>query len=146
MAIGINKIKVIAMAAIAGSVINLPISCYLTVRLGVSGVIWGTVLTTLFSNLLIPGIYLFRVLEIDPRTYLTRTLGPPLAGTAALLISTTLMSHVLPIPNSGQTIRTRGLLLLIHLVVGTVAYVGGYLVVRTGRSDLAELAAKVRRR
>jgi Na+-driven multidrug efflux pump len=146
MAIGINKIKVIALAAIAGSVINLPISCYLTVRLGVSGVIWGTVLTTLFSNFLIPGIYLFRVLEIDPRTYLTRTLGPPLAGTAALLISTTLMSHVLPIPNSGQTIRIRGLLLLIHLVVGTVAYVGGYLVVRTGRSDLAELAAKVRRR
>ncbi len=35
MAIGINKIKVIALAAIAGSVINLPISCYLTVRLGV---------------------------------------------------------------------------------------------------------------
>ena len=66
MAIGINKIKVIAVAAIAGSVINLPISCYLTVRLGVSGVIWGTVLTTLFSNFLIPGIYLFRVLEIDP--------------------------------------------------------------------------------
>jgi Na+-driven multidrug efflux pump len=146
MAIGINKIKVIALAAIAGSVINLPISCYLTVRLGVSGVIWGTVLTTLFSNFLIPGIYLFRVLDIDPRTYLTRTLGPPLAGTAALLISTTLMSHVLPIPNSGQMIRTRGLLLLIHLVVGTTAYVGGYLIVRTGRSDLAELAAKVRRR
>ena len=30
MAIGINKIKVIALAALAGSVVNLPISCYLT--------------------------------------------------------------------------------------------------------------------
>ena len=43
---------------------NLPISCYLTARLGVAGVIWGTVLTTLFSNLLVPGFYVFRVLEI----------------------------------------------------------------------------------
>ena len=32
--IGINKIKVIALAALAGSVINLPISCYLTIRAG----------------------------------------------------------------------------------------------------------------
>ena len=55
MAIGLNKIKVIALAALAGSLVNLPISCYLTRRLGVSGVIWGTVLTTLFSNLLVPG-------------------------------------------------------------------------------------------
>ena len=48
---------------------NLPLSCYLTARLGVAGVIWGTVLTTMFSNLLVPGIYVFRVLEIDLRTY-----------------------------------------------------------------------------
>ena len=55
MAIGINKIEVIALAALAGSLINLPISCYLTSRIGVAGVIWGTVLTTFFSNLLVPG-------------------------------------------------------------------------------------------
>ena len=47
MSIGLNKIKVIALAALAGSLVNLPISCYLTARLGVAGVIWGTVLTTL---------------------------------------------------------------------------------------------------
>ena len=82
MSIGINKIKVIALAALAGSLVNLPISCYLTARLGVAGVIWGTVLTTLFSNLLVPGIYVFRVLEIEPRTYLRRTLGAPMAGAA----------------------------------------------------------------
>ena len=34
MAIGLNKIKVIALAALAGSVVNLPLSCYLTARLG----------------------------------------------------------------------------------------------------------------
>ena len=55
MAIGIKKIEVIALAALAGSLINLPISCYLTYRIGVAGVIWGTVLTTFFSNLLVPG-------------------------------------------------------------------------------------------
>ena len=85
MAIGINKIKVIALAALVGSLVNLPVSCYLTCRLGVAGVIWGTVLTTLFSNLLVPGVYLFRELEIDPRTYLKRTLSAPLAGAAALV-------------------------------------------------------------
>ncbi len=78
MSIGLNKIKVIALAALAGSVVNLPISCYLTARLGVAGVIWGTVLTTFFSNLLVPGIYVFRVLEIDLANLLvTRTLSAP---------------------------------------------------------------------
>ena len=66
MAIGINKIEVIALAALAGSLINLPISCYLTYHIGVAGVIWGTVLTTFFSNLLVPGLYVFHVLEINP--------------------------------------------------------------------------------
>ena len=80
VSIGLNKIKVIALAALAGSVVNLPISCYLTARLGVSGVIWGTVLTTLFSNLLVPGIYVFRELQIDLRIYLKRTLSAPFAG------------------------------------------------------------------
>ena len=60
---------------------NLPISCYLTSRLGVAGVIWGTVITTLFSNLLVPGIYVFRELQIDLRTFLSRrTLSAPLSG------------------------------------------------------------------
>ncbi len=77
MSIGLNKIKVIALSALVGSLVNLPVSCYLTYRLGVAGVIWGTVLTTLFSNLLVPGVYLFRDLQIDPRTYLERTCQRP---------------------------------------------------------------------
>jgi len=146
MAIGINKIKFIALAALAGSIVNLPISCYLTIRLGVSGVIWGTVLTTLFSNLLIPGVYLFRTLEINPRIYLKRTLAPPLAGTAALLICTGFFRVFSPVPNTGEHPRARTVLLFMHLMVGTVAYIMGYLRVPNGRADLTEIAAKVRRR
>ena len=97
MAIGMSKIEVIALAALAGSLINLPVSCYLTARIGVAGVIWGTVLTTFFSNLIVPGLYVFRVLEIDPRTYLKRTLGPPLCGALALVLTTWLLRQVWPI-------------------------------------------------
>ena len=77
MAIGIGKLKVVALSGLAGSLVNLPISYVLTRQLGdVSGVIWGTVLTTLFSNLLVPGIYVFRILEIRPAIFLARTLAP----------------------------------------------------------------------
>jgi O-antigen/teichoic acid export membrane protein len=146
MSIGINKIKVIALAALAGSVLNLPISCYLTARLGVAGVIWGTVLTTLFSNLLVPGIYVFRVLEIDLRTYLKRTLSAPLAGTIALLVTTWALYRLAPNSMLDPFHSTRALPLILHLGAGTLAYVGGYLLVPVGRSDLVELTSKLRRR
>ena len=70
----------VALSPLLGSLVNVPLSYFLTTRLGVAGVIWGTVLTTLISNLLIPGVYLFRLLEIRLFTFATRTLGPPLAG------------------------------------------------------------------
>ena len=146
MAIGIKKIEVIALAALAGSLINLPISCYLTYRIGVAGVIWGTVLTTFFSNLLIPGIYVFRVLEIDPRTYLRRTLSPPLTGAAALIIITWFLREVMPITYPGTALWTRAVPLLIHLSLGTLAYAGGYVLVPSGRGDFTELRSKLLRR
>jgi len=146
MSIGVNKIKVIALAALAGSVINLPVSCYLTARLGVAGVIWGTVLTTLFSNLLVPGFYVFRVLEIQPRTYLKRTLCAPIAGAAALIASTWVLRFLAPVDYSGATLWGRALLLIMHLSAGTFAFIGGYLLVPAGRGDLAELASKLLRR
>jgi O-antigen/teichoic acid export membrane protein len=146
MCIGINKIKVLALSALAGSVVNLPISCYLTTRLGVSGVIWGTVLTTLFSNLLIPGLYVFRVLEIDASAYLKRTLGAPLAGGIALIASSCALQFLMPVTYSGITLWSRSLPLILHLTVGTFAYMGAYLLVPVGRGDLIELASKVRRK
>jgi O-antigen/teichoic acid export membrane protein len=146
MSIGLNKVKVIALSALAGSVVNLPISCVLTARWGVSGVIWGTVLTTLFSNLLVPGIYLFRVLEIDPRTYLKRTLSAPIAGGAALIVATWALQVVLPVTYPGTALWTRSLPLLLHLAAGTLAYMGGYLLTKVGRADLAELGGKLLRR
>jgi Na+-driven multidrug efflux pump len=147
MAIGLNKIKVIALAALVGSLVNLPISCYLTARIGVAGVIWGTVLTTLFSNLLVPGIYVFRELKIDIRTYLERTLSAPMAGALLLVAVTGLLRSLMPVAESGSaTAAYRTMQLIVHLAAGTLAYIAGYLLVPAGRGDLTELAAKLRRR
>jgi Polysaccharide biosynthesis C-terminal domain len=146
MAIGINKIEVIALAALAGSLINLPISCYLTYHIGVAGVIWGTVLTTFFSNLLVPGLYVFHVLEISPRTYLKRTLSSPLAGAAALILATWLLRQIAPVTYPGTALYTRAFPLLLHLAVGTLAYTTGYLLAPSGRGDLTELWNKLRPR
>jgi O-antigen/teichoic acid export membrane protein len=146
MAIGLGKLKVIAVAALAGALVNLPLSCYLTARLGVSGVIWGTVLTTFFSNLLVPGLYVFRELKIDVATYLRRTLAAPSAGAAALLMATWACRALIPIPELGAAPRARTTMLVVHLAAGTAAYVAGYLLVPVGRGDLAELAGRLRRR
>jgi O-antigen/teichoic acid export membrane protein len=145
MAIGMKRIKVVALAALAGSLVNLPISYFLTLRLGVAGVIWGSVLTTLFSNLLVPGIHVFRVLEIQPGTYLRRTLGAPLAGAALLVAVTWIVRLVFPPTQPGSTVLVRSLPLLGHLSAGCVAYAAGYLLVPTGRGDAAMLVRKLRR-
>jgi O-antigen/teichoic acid export membrane protein len=146
MSIGINKVEFIAISSLAGSLINLPVSCYLTAKLGVAGVIWGTVGTTLFSNLLVPGIYIFRVLQIAPRVFLRRTLGAPLAGGTALIVTTWLLRSLMPITYPGTALWSRALPLILHLSVGSLAYIGGYLLVPSGRRDLIELAGKLRRR
>ena len=146
MAIGMSKIEVIALAALAGSLINLPVSCYLTARIGVAGVIWGTVLTTFFSNLIVPGLYVFRVLKIDVPTYLKRTLGPPLCGALALVLTTWVLRQAWPIGDSGVDPARRLVALLLHLAAGTLGYAGGYLLVPTGRGDFAELSRKLWRK
>ena len=51
----------------------------------------------------------------------------------------------MPITYPGLSLRTRAVPLLIHLTIGTVAFLAGYLLVPTGRSDLASLRAKLRR-
>lgn len=145
-AIGMGNIKFIALSALAGSLVNLPISYFLTVRLGVEGVIWGTVLTTLFSNLLAPGIYVFRVLDVRPSTFFSRTLSAPLAGAAALIATTWLARVLLPIPPGGSATTARLVPLLTHLTLGTVAYIAGYLAIPAGRGDLTALAGKLRLR
>ncbi len=144
MSIGMNRVKVIALAALAGSLVNLPISCYLAARLGVAGVIWGTILTTLFSNLLVPGFYVFRVLKIDPWLYFRRTLSAPLAGACALVAITWSLRLLAPVSYPGNTIWTRALPLIAHLTAGSVAYIAGYLLVPAGRNDLTQILAKLR--
>jgi O-antigen/teichoic acid export membrane protein len=137
--IGMNKIRVIALSALGGAVINLPVSYALTVALGVSGVIWGTVLTTLISNGLIPGIYVFRVLEVRPRLFLERTLGPPLAGVSALLAATWSLSLILPAHAPGVSRLAQLGPFLLHLSVGCLAYLAAYALTPTGRGDLRHL-------
>jgi O-antigen/teichoic acid export membrane protein len=144
MSIGLNKIKVIATASLAGSLVNLPVSCYLTARIGVAGVIWGTVLTVLISNFLVPGVYLFRVLGIRVPTYLRRTLSAPLAGATFLVVATWLLRDFLPVTDSRATTWARALPLIVHLSIGTLAYLAGYLLVPAGRGDLGVLVARLR--
>ncbi|WP_165073003.1 lipopolysaccharide biosynthesis protein [Paludisphaera rhizosphaerae] len=146
MAIGFNKIPVIALAALGGAMVNLPVSYYLTTRIGVAGVIWGTILTTFFSNLIIPGVYVAKVLEIDPWTFLTRTLGPPLVGACAAVVACLLFSQWFPVTFPGKSLATRALPLLVHLSVGLTAYLAGYTLAPTGRQDLSKLASKLARR
>ncbi len=146
MAIGVNKTKVVALSALCGSLFNLPISCYLTARLGVSGVIWGTILTTIFSNFLVPGFYVFRELKIQPRVYLKRTLSAPFAGALALIASTWILRAAMPVTTMGVTPWILALSLVLHLSVGTLAYVAAYLFVPVGRRDLNEIVGKMRGR
>ena len=149
MGFGVGKVKVVALAALGGALINLPLSTVLTLKLqGPSGVIWGTVLTTLFSNLLIPGVYLFRALDIRPRTFLSRTLSAPAAGAVVLLATSWLLRWAMPLHPSvvGGMSLTRWLPLMIHVVAGCLAYVAGYIAVPTGRTDLVTILGKMRRR
>lgn len=145
MAIGMGKIRVIALSAIVGALINLPISFLLTRRIGVAGVIWGTVLTTLFSNGLVPGLYVFKVLAIDARTFLVRSLLAPAAGGLALVVATSALRIVLdPSPVAGGG-PARFLPFAAHLAVGSLAYGLGYFAAPAGRGDLALIGRKVRR-
>lgn len=144
MAIGTNRIAVIALASLAGSLVNLPVSYILTCRIGVAGVIWGTVLTTFFSNFLIPGVYLFRILEIRRHLYLTRTLAAPLAGAVVLVAATWLIRLWAPVvvADEATPLVIRAIPLAAHLSVGCLAYLAGYLLVPAGRSDLDMLLRK----
>lgn len=146
VAIGLGKIAPIALAALAGSLVNLPLSYLLTVRIGVAGVIWGSVLTVVVANLIAPGIYVFRVLDIRPSEFLRRTLAPPLAGAAALVGATWLFRLAVPADPMGPGALARSAPLLANLVVGCLAYAAGYLSGATGRGDLAPIARKLSRR
>ena len=148
IAFGMNKVEVIAIAALVGSLINFPLSLYLTVKLGVSGVIWGTVVTTLFSNLLVPGYYVFKTLEFDGKRFLLRTLGPPFIGGLALLGVTLVVQSLAPLHPSvkGGMSLLRWMPLVWHLSIGCAAFAAGYVATPTGRSDAAEILGKLRRR
>ena len=109
--------------------------------------IWGTVLTTLISNLLIPGVYLFRILEIRPAEFLARTLSAPLCGGLALVAACTAFQGLVPPgPAEVGSMAGRSLPFLANLAVGSLAYVAGYIIPVAGRGDLTAIARKLGRR
>jgi len=145
MAIGMGYIRVIALVSLAGSMVNLPLSYLLTRWIGVAGVIWGTVLTTLITNLLIPVLFLFPRLEIRYKTFLTRTLGGPIIGGLALVAACWLFRLVLAPDPASSTVVGRVGPFLTHLTIGCLAYIAGYASTATGRGDLAALVRKLLR-
>lgn len=148
MAIGLGRVRLIAFAALGGALVNLPISFVLTRQIGVAGVIWGTVLTTLVSNLLVPGLYVKRVLDVRPSLFFRRTLAAPLCGALALLAAA-LTVRVLgfsPAPPAGAVGLERLVPFAADLLIGVLAYLAGYAAVPTGRGDLAALGRKALRR
>jgi O-antigen/teichoic acid export membrane protein len=146
MAIAMKKFQVVAIAALVGSLVNLPLSYYLTWRWqAVDGVIWGTVVTTLFSNLLVPGVYVFRTLGVKPGHFFYRALGAPIAGALTLLLATWLLSFVYSADPVATSRVQHYVPFFCHLIVGCIAYVIGYLAIPLGRGDLGTLARRLTR-
>ena len=143
MAVGMGKIKIVALSSLAGALVNLPLSYFLTTRIGVAGVIWGTVLTTLISNLVVPGVFLFRALEVRYSTFFARALGAPMAGSLALVAACLAFRWVLPPDPAGLSGPARSLPLLVNLSVGCLAYLAGYAASAIGRGDLAAIGRKL---
>lgn len=144
--VGMKKVEVVSLAALGGSLINLPLSWWLTKRMGVSGVIWGTVLTTLPANLIVPGYYVFKELAIEPARYFRRTLAAPLAGAAAIAASAWCMAYVVDPGAASLTRKARIWALACRLCVSCLAYAAGYALVPAGRGDFRLAAEKLRNR
>jgi O-antigen/teichoic acid export membrane protein len=144
VAIGLGKVEVVSLSPFIGALVNLPLSYYLTSRIGVAGVVWGTVLTTLISNLLIPGVYLIGTLGVSMPTFVTRTLGAPIAGAAMLIVAVGICRTLVSPEPVGITFLSRSFPLLLNLTVGSVAYLLGYIMAPQGRDDLKALLRKIR--
>jgi len=145
IATGQGDVRPIALAAIAGAIVNLPLSYVLTLRMGVAGVIWGTVLTSLFSNLLVPGIYAFRVLNIRMADFFRRSLAPALLGGFVLCVASVAIGQVWNIHYQGLDRLEKTWMLITHVTVCICFYVMGYAILDEGRRDVRWMLRKMRR-
>jgi O-antigen/teichoic acid export membrane protein len=144
VAIGMGRIALIALAALAGAVVNLPLSYFLTLRLGISGVIWGTVLTTLVSNLLVPGWFAFRVAGVRPWPYWKRTLSTPLIAAISMVATVAAIQQFLPAwPLPRGTFIQRATPFFLQLSLGLVGYGFGYIMTKAGRGDASLLLRRL---
>lgn len=140
---GLGRVRVVALSALVGSLVNLPLSYYLTLKLGVSGVIWGTVVTTLFSNLLVPGIYVYRVLELDLRRFLRQSLLPAFVGALFLIFACVLLHLIDGLLPKFTGSSGLAFVLGCKLLAGMFAYAVGYLAVPEGRTDGSWIVGKI---
>lgn len=146
VAIGLGHVRVIGLAGMAGAVVNLPLSYFLTLKLGVSGVIWGTVLTTFFSNLIIPGIYVFRNLEIRPVEFFRRSLGAGLSGSLMMCVGLLGINLIWDVNAPNSTWSMKLVFLMMHICIGLLIYATGYFLNYWGKKDREWILSKVRNR
>ena len=69
-----------------------------------------------------------------------------MTGACALVSVTWLLRQILPITYPGTALWTRATPLVIHLLMGTLAYAGGYILIPSGRGDFNEVTRKLMRR
>ncbi len=134
VAIAGGRLRFIAVSSLIRALVNLPLSYYLTIKIGVAGVIWGSVATVLVSNVAMPAIFLIRTSEIRPGAFLARSLAAPLSGAFAMVLVTWACgtpSGVWP--------------LIIHLTAWSIAYIAGYMAEPTGRGDILRVVGKMAR-
>lgn len=143
IAIATGRLNFIAISSLAGAVVNLPLSIFLTLKIGVAGVIWGSVLTVLVANWVVPGVYLFKILNISPTHFFKRTLSPPLLGGLALICAALICRQFVPPLLPGAAFVHRALALILNLSVGSLGYLAGYMGAAAGRSDFTDLARKL---
>lgn len=141
MAVGMGHVRTIALTALFGAACNLVVSLALTLAWqDVSGVIWGTVVTAILSNLVIPAWYLRERIGLSLRRFAKKSLLPPLAGSAAAVLASLLMQALIDPAPDGASRAWRGLLLLAHLAAAAAAFAAGYASTSVGRQDVGLLS------
>jgi len=81
IAYGMAKHRPFAIAVLAESIANLALSILLVLRIGMTGVAWGTVIPNLVIQLFFWPRYICRLLEMSVRSYLWQSWARPVLAT-----------------------------------------------------------------
>ncbi len=97
--LGISKHKPLVAALLAEGACNLALSIVLLRSMGILGVAWGTVIPTLFVNLLFWPLYVHRTLGIRPLNYLISGWVRPGLAAVPFAILSSAIDRLWPAPN-----------------------------------------------